>query len=91
MEKICRHCFISGLVQGVFYRSHTKDEADKLGITGWVKNLRDGRVEAMICGEKNKIEKLIEWMKKGPRISKVDAVKVINEEYKNFDDFKIVY
>ena len=65
-ERICIHCFVSGKVQGVWFRASTKDEAEKLGLTGWTRNLADGRVEVLACGDKEKIMKFYAWLKQGP-------------------------
>lgn len=90
MEFARAHIFISGIVQGVFFRASTADKARELNLTGWVKNLPDGRVEAVIEGPKNKIEKVIEWMREGPKFAKVDKVEVTWEEYKGeFENFEI--
>jgi len=90
MEFARAHIFISGIVQGVFFRASTADKAQELELTGWVKNLPDGRVEAVIEGPKDKIEEMIEWMKKGPRLAKVDEVEMVWEEYKGeFGNFEI--
>ncbi len=79
---------ITGKVQGVFYRASCQEVAQKLGLTGWVKNLSNGNVEILIQGEKEKIEKLIEWCKKGPPGAIVNNVKVEWENYsKELDDF----
>ena len=81
-EKIRSHIFVSGRVQGVFFRSKTCNKARELDLTGWVKNLEDGRVETVFEGDKDKVEKIIEWAKKGPILAKVENVEVIFEEYK---------
>lgn len=73
-EIIGIHCFVSGKVQGVWFRASTKEEAERLNLTGWVKNLPDGRVEVMACGKKEQVEQLWEWLQKGPRLAKVDKV-----------------
>ena len=84
------HAFISGNVQGVFYRAHTMCEARKLDLNGWVRNLRDGRVEVVAEGEDKSIEKFIEFLHKGSPESDVKAVKIEEEEFKEeFDDFFI--
>lgn len=84
--------FISGRVQGVFFRQNTRKKARELGITGWVKNLANSRVEALMEGEKNKVENLIEWLRKGPIIARVDGIEVFWEEYNGeFNDFVIKY
>ena len=70
------HLIISGKVQGVFYRASCQEAAQGLGLTGWVKNLPAGEVEVLAQGEKEKIEKLIEWCKKGPAGARVSSVEV---------------
>ncbi len=80
------HVFISGKVQGVFFRSSTKDMAKKSGLFGWVRNLADGRVEAVFEGKKDAIEKMLEWCKLGPEYARVTGIEVIWEEFKG--DFK---
>ncbi len=76
------HVFVSGKVQGVFFRSSTKDKAQELGLSGWVRNLADGRVEALFEGKKEVVEKMIEWCKNGPEFARVTGVEVIAEDYK---------
>ena len=84
------HIFIEGRVQGVFYRSWTQRQAEKLGLTGWVKNLEDGRVEVVAEGEKENLSKLIEAVKKGPPLSKVEHLDIIWEEATGeFGEFEI--
>lgn len=88
--KVRVHIFVSGRVQGVFFRHNTKKKALELGLTGWVKNLPDGRVEAVFEGERDKIDKILEWAKKGPFLAKVEKLDVKEEDYKGeFDDFEI--
>lgn len=90
-DKIRVHVFISGRVQGVFFRQNTKNKAKSLGVAGWIKNLSDGRVEAIFEGEKDKIEELIGWAKRGPMFSRIDGVEVIKEGYQGeFKDFEIM-
>jgi len=76
------HVLVSGKVQGVFFRSSTKDKAEELGLSGWVRNLADGRVEAVFEGDKEDIDKMAEWCKKGPEYAIVIGVEVFLEEYK---------
>ncbi len=86
------HVFVSGKVQGVFFRANTRDLALLLGINGFVRNLPDGRVEAVFEGDKEKIEKMIEFCKEGPPGAIVEKIDVNWEEYKGeFKDFKIIY
>ncbi len=82
--------FISGLVQGVFFRSETKKKAEEFGIFGWVRNLTDGRVEILAEGKREKIERLIDWSGKGPDSSRVDNLEIIWQEYRGeFTNFEI--
>ena len=92
-EKLGRvHIFISGLIQGVFFRANTQKKAEDLGITGWVKNVPDGRVEIVAEGERQKVEDLIEWAKKGPLIARVDNLDIEWQEYVGeFDSFETKY
>ena len=92
MAKVRAHVYVSGRVQGVFFRYETRREAKKHGVKGWVKNLQDGRVEAVFEGEKEDVEKLIDFCRKGPPLAKVDKVEVFWEEYKGeFKSFNIVF
>jgi len=74
------HAYISGSVQGVSFRYYTYHEALKHGLRGWVRNLRDGRVEAVFEGEKAGIEKVLKWSENGPPAARVDRVEVEWEE-----------
>jgi acylphosphatase len=76
VEIVRAHVHISGIVQGVSYRASTQAEAQKRGLVGWVKNLPDGRVEALVQGPKDKVDELLRWCKRGPSAAKVDAVDV---------------
>ena len=83
------HIFIVGRVQGVFFRQSTKVMAIKNNVTGWVKNLIDGRVEIVAEGETQNIDNLIIWCKTGPANSRVDEFELLEEnstsEFKNFE------
>ena len=84
------HLFISGVVQGVSYRASTREQARPRGIVGWVKNLEDGRVEAVAQGSKDKVTELIAWCRKGPPAAKVDKVEATWEDVgDDFKDFEI--
>lgn len=76
------HIFVSGKVQGVFFRSGTRDKAQELGITGWVRNLDDERVEAVFEGEREAVEKMTGWCRRGPPYAHVENVEVIPEDYR---------
>jgi len=75
------HAFISGEVQGVGFRFHTRIKARNLGLKGWVKNLDNGDVEAVFEGEEDKVKEMIKWCKKGPDSALVKDVKVEFEDY----------
>ncbi len=91
-EKIRAHVIISGRVQGVYYRQNTVKQAQRFGLSGWIKNLNDGRVEAVFEGEKDVVEKIVNWAKKGPFFAKVSSVKVDWQEYiGEFNNFGIKY
>ena len=90
--KVRAHVFISGMVQGIFFRSETKKEAKKLGVKGWVRNLSDGRVEAVFEGGEREVEALVEFCKRGPPQARVTDVHVVMENYTGgFKDFEIMY
>lgn len=92
IKMIRTHVFISGRVQGVFFRSSTRDKAMELGITGWVRNLFDGRVEAVFEGEKENVEKIVQWCRKGNKIAKVEDVEIVYDKYTGeFNGFSIRY
>jgi acylphosphatase len=90
MEKTI-HCFVSGRVQGVCYRMETSQQAKILGLTGWVRNLEDGRVEVMASGEAALIDQLRTWLAKGPKLAQVINVESHDMEYQAFPDFSIRY
>ena len=73
---VCKHCFVSGRVQGVFYRASAGERARTLKVTGYAKNLPDGRVEVLICGEPAAVEALCNWLWQGPPAAKVSEVVV---------------
>ena len=69
-------CVVAGRVQGVYYRAATADEAARLSLDGWVKNLADGRVEVVAAGESTAIAALVQWLWDGPPAARVDAVHI---------------
>ncbi|WP_298627059.1 acylphosphatase [uncultured Legionella sp.] len=72
-QQLCMHCYISGKVQGVWFRASAKREADKLHINGWARNLIDGRVEVFACGTKEHLEQFYIWLQRGPLLARVDS------------------
>ena len=83
------HLSIKGRVQRVFYRESAKREANRLGVTGWVKNKPDGSVELLACGTEDTVQKLVEWCKTGPPLAKVTEVTVGEVEPQVFDAFTV--
>ena len=92
MDKKRVHLKITGRVQGVGFRNSTRRKARELGVSGWVKNLADGSVEAVVEGEKDNVEDLISWANTGPRLANVNEVEVDRRQPKNdLDGFSIRY
>jgi acylphosphatase len=84
------HIFVEGRVQGVFFRYETRVEARKKSVKGWVRNLPDGRVEAIFEGEKGKVDEMINFCKSGPLGARVTRVEVVWEESSSdYQDFTI--
>ncbi len=86
------HLFISGRVQGVNFRIEMKIRANRLKLSGFVRNLKDGRVEAVMQGDEEKVDRLVAWIKRGPMFAKVRDLEIIEEDYiQEFNKFKIIY
>jgi len=91
-EQARLHVRIEGRVQGVFFRASTRNEAVRRGLTGWVRNLPDGRVEAVFEGSRSRLEGMLAWCRQGPRYAYVDHVEVDWQSYQGaFHDFRIAY
>ncbi len=89
-SKVRAHIYISGLVQGVFFRARTMQAAVRLGVKGWVRNLLDGRVEAVFEGEKLAVDAAIDYCRHGPEGAVVENVDVAWEPFMGeFDEFTI--
>ena len=85
------HVFVSGKVQGVYFRQNTLQTANEHGVFGWVRNLPDGRVEAVFEGDEVAVNKVVEWCRVGPPASKVDKLDVKSEKYTGeFSSFAII-
>ncbi|MEO6455011.1 MAG: acylphosphatase [Ginsengibacter sp.] len=84
------HLIIMGKVQGVFYRASAKRKANELGVTGWIKNTKEGNVEAIISGSEMQSKQFINWCKIGPDKAKVQQVIVTKTNDKVFADFTIL-
>jgi len=76
MANIHRHLLVHGLVQGVYYRAWLVQEARTLGLAGWVRNRRDGTVEAQVSGKASAVQALIDWAHRGPQQARVDRLDV---------------
>ena len=73
---ICMQCYVSGRVQGVFFRSSARHEAERSGITGYARNLSDGRLEVLACGPKGQVDDFCAWLSRGPANAEVSNVSV---------------
>jgi len=86
------HVIISGRVQGVWFRADTKQKAEQLGITGWVRNTFDGNVEAVFEGDEENIKEMLDWCHHGPPSAEVENVEIEKQTSSNgFDGFSIKY
>lgn len=83
------HFIVSGRVQGVWFRASTREQAMLFGLTGWVRNLPDGRVEVLATGDEQQLRQLKAWLKHGPEMARVTELKVEEMEYHEFDNFSI--
>ena len=87
----CVHLIISGRVQGVFFRANVRNKANELGLKGYAKNLADGNVEVAAEGDEEKINELIEFIKKGPGIAKATDIRMRHKEPENFKSFEVIH
>ncbi|MBS3084738.1 acylphosphatase [Candidatus Pacearchaeota archaeon] len=90
MKKSVR-LYITGLVQGIFFRGFVKENAENLNLKGFVRNLEDGRVEVFIEGNPDDVRKMIEICKKGPKHSEIKNVEEKEEKFQDFKSFKILH
>lgn len=89
MKKAIR-LYITGTVQGVFFRQYIKENADKNSVLGYVRNLEDGRVEVFLQGESNSVDSLIAICKRGPQHSQIRSVEEKEERLQDFKEFKVL-
>jgi len=82
---------VDGLVQGIFFRNFVKENAEKQDVKGFVRNLEDGRVEALFEGDVDKVNKMVEMCKEGPKHSQVKSVSVKEESFQGFKNFKVLH
>ena len=86
------HVYVTGRVQGVFFRAETAELADRLGLCGWVRNLSDGRVEAVFEGDKENVEKAVDFCRHGPSGARVLSLDATWEDWKGeFQHFRMIY
>jgi len=83
------HCLVTGRVQGVCFRMATREQADLYGLTGWVRNLQDGRVEVMAFGDEQGVDNLKQWLKSGPAMARVLDVESETVTFRKFEGFGI--
>jgi acylphosphatase len=89
MPAIARHLSITGRVQGVFFRAWAREQAEVLGVAGWVRNCPDGRVEAHVEGEEAAVGQMLQRLRKGPPSARVEDVRTWDVEVCDFDDFEV--
>jgi len=82
--------YVSGKVQGVFFRASAKEEADSLGLLGTVRNMGDGRVCIEVEGDPGLLEMMVSWCKVGSRMARVEQVEVLESELRGFESFDII-
>ena len=85
------HVFVSGMVQGVNFRWYTVQQARSSGVGGWVRNLSDGRVEAVFEGNEGAVNRMVDWCREGPRHARVEDVEIAWEEPEGLNEFDYEY
>jgi acylphosphatase len=90
MKKSVR-LYITGTVQGVFFRSFIKENAERYNVKGFTRNLEDGRIEIFLEGDSNDVNKMIELCKKGPKHSQIKNVEIKPETFQSFKSFKVLH
>ncbi|MFN3881222.1 MAG: acylphosphatase [Nitrincola lacisaponensis] len=91
MSKVCLRVVVSGRVQGVWFRRFTQQKAEAHGVLGWVRNLADGRVEALLCGDEINVRHVEAWMSQGPELANV--AELLSEEQPwqaDYADFQVL-
>jgi acylphosphatase len=89
MAKVARHLSISGRVQGVFFRAWAREQADELGVVGWIRNRPDGHVEAHVEGEGQAVDQMVEKLRGGPPSAVVGDLRTWDVEPCDFDSFEV--
>lgn len=91
MTTIARHALVSGAVQGVGFRHYTKVRARELGLSGWVRNLPDGRVETWLEGPEDAVQAMLEWLQRGPTSARVSEVAIEPKDPASHAQFRVVF
>jgi acylphosphatase len=89
MPNVARHVRVTGRVQGVFFRAWTREQAQALGVSGWVRNCPDGRVEAHVEGEAAAVDQMVERLRSGPSAAQVEDLRTWDVQPCDFDSFDV--
>jgi acylphosphatase len=89
MAQVARHVSVSGRVQGVFFRAWAKEQAQQLGLMGWIRNRPDGHVEAHVEGEQAAVEQMVERLRRGPPTAKVEDLRTWDVDTYDYDLFEV--
>ena len=89
MAQVARHVSVTGRVQGVFFRAWMREQAAELGVTGWVRNCPDGRVDSHVEGEQTAVEQIVERLRHGPPAARVEDVRLWDVEVCDYDGFEV--
>ncbi len=87
--EISRKFRVCGTVQGVFFRASAKQEADRLSLSGWIRNCDNGDVEGLASGETEAMSSFMNWLAEGPRLARVDKLTTTECDYQSFDSFEV--
>jgi acylphosphatase len=87
MTQLCMHAYVSGRVQGVYFRQSTVEQAERLDLAGWVRNLDDGRVEVLFEGEAEAVRELAAWLQQGPERAEVSALELYEQPLQDIAGF----
>lgn len=88
-HRVCYRCLVGGRVQGVFFRASTREQAVRLGVTGYARNRPDGQVEVLVCGEPQAVSQLKDWLRVGPPQAAVTVVACEPLDYRPLHDFAV--
>jgi acylphosphatase len=89
MARTGRHVFVSGRVQGVAFRWYARERAEELGIGGWIRNLADGRVEAWVEADDERVDAMLAWLRSGPPSARVTGLDVREREPRGLEEFEV--